>query len=806
MSAPESNNWQETNEHYLEVALDWLKLRLKQYTPVVAQPLVMAARAPEPGPAKPLPRRSLRFWTRQPEQGSSHVAGAGDAVSTQPPYLLSAPTIITEEHVRHLEEELAAAEQSPDPPALVRLARKFSLSPFEQDLLLLCAGVELSSEIAHLCSHFNGDPNKTYATFSMALAVLREPRWQALSPDSNLRYWQLIEIYQPGAQPLTTSALRADERIVSYIVGLEALDDRLALLMKPVNMNAGQVRLPRSQWDTVTAIGSHLAHAVETERAGVGGGVPVIQLVGADTRSKEMVAWRAISDQEDLELQLYSMQAEAIPAQASELETFSRLWDRECRLQNVALYLDASEVEQTSSTDRPGPPIAAFLSRTEGLIFLDTREVRPDLGRTSVTIDVERPTPVEQRDAWAAVLGEDAGDSPALLAGQFNLDLATIEQIAEVAGPEPGYPGPGLHERLWDACLARTRPHIEARARRIHVKASWEDLVLPEEDKRLLRQIIEHVRYRHRVYYDWGFGDKMNRGLGISVLFAGESGTGKTMAAEVIANELNLDLYQIDLSGVVNKYIGETEKNLRQLFDAAEGGGAILCFNEADALFGKRSEVKDSHDRYANITVGYLLQRMEDYNGLAILTTNMKNALDPAFLRRLRFTLDFRFPDRDLREQIWKKVFPGKMPTQLVVTAAAPGPNQADGGQNKSGSKKDEVVGLDYARLASFNLAGANISSVALNAAFLAASKGQSAVTMDCVLDAIKVEYRKLNRSTNSSDFDWKPPPAPGTTASMAGPTAGATPITSATATAVAPNGVPAVAESEETAGTKVTA
>src|SRR5690606_16595042 len=195
---------------------------------------------------------------------------------------------------------------------------------------------------------------------------------------------------------------------------------------------------------------------------------------------------------------------------------------------------------------------------------------------------------------------------------------------------------------------------------------------------------------RQKVYFDWGFAGKSSRGLGISALFAGESGTGKTMASEVLANELNLDLYRIDLSQVVNKYIGETEKNLKKIFDAAEGSGAILLFDEADALFGKRSEVKDSHDRYSNIEVSYLLQKMEEYRGLAILTTNMKNALDKAFLRRIRFVVQFPFPDSKMRTEIWKRTFPRETPREE----------------------------LDFLKLGALNIPGGNIRNIAINASF----------------------------------------------------------------------------------------
>jgi len=217
--------------------------------------------------------------------------------------------------------------------------------------------------------------------------------------------------------------------------------------------------------------------------------------------------------------------------------------------------------------------------------------------------------------------------------------------------------------------------------------------VLAEDTSRMLRAIVAQVAQRNVVYETWGFAERMNRGLGISALFAGESGTGKTMAAEVMANELRLSLYRIDLSQVVSKYIGETEKNLQRVFDLMEGGGSILFFDEADALFGKRSEVRDSHDRYANIEVNYLLQRMESYTGVAILATNMKNALDAAFVRRLRFIVPFNFPSPVERRVMWKQAFPEMVP----------------------------IDALDIDRLAKLNLTGASIQNVALNAAFLAA-------------------------------------------------------------------------------------
>jgi SpoVK/Ycf46/Vps4 family AAA+-type ATPase len=267
------------------------------------------------------------------------------------------------------------------------------------------------------------------------------------------------------------------------------------------------------------------------------------------------------------------------------------------------------------------------------------------------------------------------------------------------------------------------RPRLEGLAQRIEPKAGWDDLVLPDAQIRALHDLATHVRQRDRVYNDWGFGEKSARGLGISALFAGSSGTGKTMAAEVLARELNMDLYRVDLASVVSKYIGETEKNLNAVFSAAEHSDVILLFDEADALFGKRTEVRDSHDRYANVEISYLLQRMESYQGLAILTTNMKQSLDPAFLRRLRFVVQFPFPGAEHRAEIWKGVFPTQTPTEP----------------------------LDFARLSQLNIAGGNIRNVALGGAFLAADRNEP-VSMSHLAEAARSEYSKLERPLSDAE------------------------------------------------------
>jgi len=543
-----------------------------------------------------------------------------------------------------------------------------------------------------------------------------KPTWEALSPKASLRYWRLIEINQPGAQPLTTSPLRADERIVNYIKGLNYPDDRLEPLLARFDISATEAELlPPSQQAVAQTIARHLAQFDNNGRT------PILQLVGTDPLSKQLVAQQVLSGRR----LLARLPVELLPTQVNDIDTIARLWQRESMLLPIALYLDAhTGLDSALAPDGRMPALQILLSRDLGLVLLDTREVQPGLGAYNLPIDIAKPTPAEQQQAWSEALGLHASDIAAQLASQFNLNLPTIRQIARSITdglPEGEQPSP---DRAWQACLLHTRPKLDKLAQRLEPRASWDDIVLPKEALNLLKQISAQVGQRSKVYDEWGFRHKMNRGLGISALFAGESGVGKTMAAEVIARDLKLNLYRIDLSAVVSKYIGETEKNLCQVFDAAEGSGAVLFFDEADALFGKRSEVKDSHDRYANIETSFLLQRMEEYRGLAILATNMKSALDTAFLRRLRFIVNLPFPDQAGRKLIWQKVFPPDAPTEA----------------------------LDYDFLARFNLTGGSIHNIALNAAFLAA-QGGAPVSMPLLISAARTELRKLEKTVSEVDF-----------------------------------------------------
>ncbi len=586
-------------------------------------------------------------------------------------------------------EAAAAAEVGEaihPPPAVEQLCSAFGLSRFERATLLLCAGVELDAGFAQAVAAAQQDPRLSFPTFGLALAALDEPHWSALSPAGPLRRWRLIEL--TSSDMLTSARLRIDERVLHYLAGVSYLDDRLAGLLEAPSSGDD---LPPSHGD----LARQAAHGWAAARGEV---LPVIQLCGADRASKRAIAAAACAR---VGLGLYILRGENLPVHGAELDAFMRLWQREAVFDGCALLLEIAE--GNSAEPQREAAVARLLEDLRGAVLISSENRRVMLQRRLTSFEVDKPTKTEQRALWQQQLGGagTAGNCKFegkldAIGSQFNFAASAIRSASDEA-LQAHSDGDDLGSALWDICRAHARPRLDNLAQRIVALAGWDDLVLPDAQKQILRQIAMQVRQRTKVYDVWGFGAAGARGLGIGALFAGPSGTGKTMAGEVLARELNLDLYRIDLSQVVNKYIGETEKNLRRVFDAAEESGAILLFDEADALFGKRSEVKDSHDRYANIEISYLLQRMEAYSGLAILTTNMKSALDTAFLRRLRFVVQFPFPDAALRAEIWRRVFPTPTPTE----------------------------GLDFGQLARLQVSGGNIRNMALNAAFLAAEANQ---------------------------------------------------------------------------------
>jgi AAA+ superfamily predicted ATPase len=400
-------------------------------------------------------------------------------------------------------------------------------------------------------------------------------------------------------------------------------------------------------------------------------------------------------------------------------------------LRQAIVYLENFDAIPTDAArDSALTALGAF----RGIALLSgAQELRTDRVPLEAVLIVDFPLPdwTERRQTWELDLCEQGVEPPDAgldaLAECFRFSVSQIDEAAATASLLALYRGEPLSlEHAFEAARIRSGQKLASLARKVVPVHGWDDLVLPAEIAGQLREICCRVTHRHQVMGRWGFERKLSGGRGMNALFHGLSGTGKTMAADVIAHELGLDLYKIDLAGVVSKYIGETEKNLDRIFTAAADANAILFFDEADALFGKRSEVRDAHDRYANLEVSYLLQKMEEYEGISILSTNLRQNLDEAFLRRLTFTISFPFPDESCRQQIWESIWPAATPVARDV---------------------------DAGWLASrFLLSGGNIRNVAVAAAFLAA-EDEDVVQLEHVLRAVRAEFQKMGKTLSAAEL-----------------------------------------------------
>ncbi|WP_299621919.1 ATP-binding protein [Pelagibius sp.] len=601
-----------------------------------------------------------------------------------------------------LTEALAARRAQADfapASAIGRLTQAFDLTDFEAELLVLCAGVELDPEIARLTAQIRSGADRGEASFAVALSALADPHWSAISPGRPLRYWRCLQLQGPSA---VRSSLQIDERTLSFLLGIADLDSRLIERSQPLERVAA---LPPSQTRKVRAILD----------AWQDGTTRVIGLDGPNAEDRRRIGQRAA---EEASLACHLMSAANLPADPAERTLLQRLWERESMMRPLCLVIEIGEQDPEGSARSA----LDFALGCHCRILLSARE-RLSGGSGLPWHAVATPSAEEQESLWRRALGKKSnGEARALpsVLSQFDLGAADIDRIGQSLQR-----GNGKGPSLWQRCRGLAEPRLAALAERLPAIADWDDLIVPEREQEALRQIAAQVRNRFTVYHRWAMAPAGARGRGVTALFSGPSGTGKTMAAEVLARDLDLDLYRVDLSAVVSKYIGETEKNLRRIFDAAEGGGVVLLFDEADALFGERSQVSDSHDRYANIEIAYLLQRMESFSGLSILTSNIRDAIDQAFLRRLRFLIDFPFPDRELRRAIWERAFP---------TQAGP-------------------ETLNYQRLAQMNVAGGTIRNIALNAAFIAADQGD-AIAMEHIYRAAAYEYAKMDRPLSPAETE----------------------------------------------------
>jgi len=697
--------WEDVSRSYLDAHLDRLRLYLERRI------LWLRDRwAGDPGP----PYQGMVIGDAEVDR-----ALAGGEPEAERRFSEEEPRAASiADRIREAERALATAEDTdPEdtPPALELLARIFGLSDIERDILLLAAAPSLDPAFERLYAYAQDTVQRPYATLALADSLFgvdgtRSSVRDALIPVATLRQLQLVTV-EPGQAPATPPSLQplvVDERVVDFLRGVNRLDVRIAQVVRPLPSSSPVPEQEETAW--------RIAQALQ----GGEGGWPILNLVGGEDVGKERIT-EAVC--EELALRPVVLSWDRIPGVGPERERLLMLLQREAALSRLAFYLSDTRRETDSPpTDDPLGPIVDRLGAF--LVVSSIEQIRTE--REALVVRVTKPDSASQENLWSRTLSglrHSLNGQTAEVVQQFDLGPIAILQSVEAArnlARLRDAPGEGTitSEDLWQACRDQAGMKVGQLARRIRPCYTWEDIVLPDDASQQLREIAAQVAHRPQVYEGWGFGAKLSRGRGISALFSGPSGTGKTMAAEILAEHLALDLYRIDLASVVSKYIGETEKNLKSVFDAAEQSGAILFFDEADALFGKRTEVKDSHDRYANIEVNYLLQRMEDYRGLAILSTNRKSALDRAFLRRLRFLVDFPFPDTSMRRLIWQRVFPPEA----------------------------QLDAPDFAALSRLEISGGSIRNIALNGAFLAAAEN-SAIGMDHLMRAARREYMKIGKA-----------------------------------------------------------
>jgi AAA+ superfamily predicted ATPase len=614
---------------------------------------------------------------------------------------------------------------------LQRLQLAFGLDDDALDVLLLCLAVELDGRYEKLYAYLQDDVARKRPGIELLLQLLAPSlaerlRLQRLfAPHAPLFRLGLLEMDagEPGAAPrsLGSRTVRTSERVLQFLLG----DDTVATdLQACLRLDDTMPALDEIVVDAAATAG--LRRVADEARAGR---TLVVHLRGPQGVGKQEAAG-AVARALGRPLLVLDL-PRVLEAQGPGIE---RLWPaiaREAVLQRAPLYCTGFDLLADEARRGSLEAFADRLLAFPWLVLLGGQRAWEPGGRwramRHASLELPALQPRQRETLWrrelpGALEGEGGVDLPEL-AAKFRLGAVPLRDAAASlrrwrawqGHAEGAVPATLIHE----ACRAHSNQQLSTVAVKITPKYRWDDIVLPADRLEVLREICSHVKYRGKVYGDWGFGGKLAMGKGLAVLFAGPSGTGKTMAADVMAGELGLDLYKIDLASVISKYIGETERNLGRIFDEAQTSNAILFFDEADALFGKRSEVRDSHDRYANIEVGYLLQRLESYEGVAILATNFRKNMDEAFVRRLHFTVEFPFPGVEERRRIWTGIWPRDMP---------------------------RAAGLDPDDLGRrFEMTGGNIRNVALAAAFLAATDGAE-VQLDHVLRATRREYQKMGK------------------------------------------------------------
>ena len=644
------------------------------------------------------------------------------------------------EHIAELEPEIEAKKVESLGRGislnLPLLANIFGLSPFEIDVVLICMAPELDTKYERLYAYLHNDATKKQPSVDQILKILNwlcntneeklyaRQYFDASAPLFKNQILQFIESPEEEKKSLLSRFIKVDDRIINYILGFNQMDTKIEPFAKLIQAQTDleEILLPE---ELKKRIHSLIEHRERT------GGELICFLQGPYGAGKKTAAQSICKD---WGIPLLAVDIAALINREVDFKDVISHLLREAVLQNSAVYL--AHFDRLFSEDVKNPShkniIFKALEDYKGITFIASEEpLELDGAWQNNLFKMEIPVPDcgLRKQIWERCLnGTFSEEDVSALANKFKFTAGQIKDAIMSAEKLAV-----LHEReditaedLYEGCRAQSNQKLSALAKRIKPKYRWDDLILPKEKKEQLEEVKNYIKNKGVVYHDWGFDDKLSLGKGLNVLFSGTSGTGKTMAAEVIASELGLDLYKIDLSMVVSKYIGETEKNLNRIFKEAEQSNAILFFDEADALFGKRSEVRDSHDRYANIEISYLLQKMEENEGIVIMATNLSQNIDDAFMRRMHFNVEFPFPEEEYRYKIWRSLIPKEAPI---------------------------AEDIDFEFLAKrFKLAGGNIKNIIVNAAFLAAEES-GVIGMEHVIKAAKREFQKIGKVCSQSEF-----------------------------------------------------
>ena len=640
-----------------------------------------------------------------------------------------------------IEQRVVASEAAGIPLRLPRLTRIFDLSGIEVDVLLICLAIELDLRYEKLYAYAQDDVTKKQPRVDLILNVLGPDLASRLAartvflPTASLVRHNLIELTaEPGQSytPLLGRFVHVQRRILDFLLGLDELDERLLSFAssKVPQIQLGDLTLPRPVLDGLNGM---LSSWRNTSVDGKKTWNATLYFQGQYGSGRGAMA-------EGLS---HALGCRLLTVDVNRLLAHSKmgvpLIFREARLQNAVLLLRNFEGDEKNKISLQDGLLSG-IERHPGLVCMAGEsdwEPRGKLGdRLFMRLSLPTPDYATRAELWrrevdAVTVGKDAFLAPDLesLANKFAFTPGQIHDAMMAARGLATWRSAQdqpLLDELYAAARAQSTPILNTMARKITPRFAWDDIVLVKDSLEVLFEVSNTIKHRHIVYEQWGFERKLATGLGLNVLFAGESGTGKTMASDILAGELGLDLYKIDLSGLISKYIGETEKNLDRIFSEARTSNAILFFDEADAVFGKRSEVRDSHDRYANIEISYLLQKMEEYDGVVILATNLRSNMDDAFVRRMHFVVDFPIPEAEDRLRIWRVHFPPPAPR----------------GDN-----------LDLEFMAQqFKITGGNIRNIVLGGAFLAAEDGQS-ICMEHLVRAARRELQKMGRLVRELDF-----------------------------------------------------